>query len=99
MKQQTKDQHQKPTMTKYSSSDINVLSEGIEYDSDDADTNISKLSKEMHSFPGAQYFDEIMHEKTLHKNIAPIVIADNIAELPAVVLLLQSGGLLPSPVL
>ncbi len=70
MKQQTKDQHQKPTMTKYSSSDINVLSEGIDYDSDDAETNISKLSKEMHSFPGAQYFDEIMHEKTLHKNIA-----------------------------
>jgi len=57
-------------MTKYPSSDTGVLPEGNEYDSEDAEADISGLLKGSPSFPGAQHFNEIMHEKMRPKKIA-----------------------------
>jgi hypothetical protein len=61
-------------MTKYPSSDIGVLPEGNEYDLEDAETDIPGLLKGSLSFPGAQYFNEIMHEKMRPKKIAKFKI-------------------------
>lgn len=61
-------------MTKYPSSDVGVLPEGNEYDLEDAETGISGLLKGSLSFPGAQYFNEIMHEKMRPKKIAKFKI-------------------------
>ncbi len=58
-------------MTKHpSSGDIGVLPEGNEYELEDVETDISELIKGSLSFPGAQYFNEIMHEKMRPKKIA-----------------------------
>jgi hypothetical protein len=57
-------------MTKYPSSDNGVLPEGNEYDLEESETDISGLLKGSFSFPGAQYFNEIMHENMRPKKVA-----------------------------
>lgn len=57
-------------MTKYPSSDTDASPERNEYDLQDDETDLSGLLKGSLSFPGAQYFDGIMHEKIQPKKIA-----------------------------
>lgn len=58
-------------MTKYPfSEDMGVLPEGNECDLEDTEIDVSGLLKGSLSFPGAQYFNELMHEKMRPKKIA-----------------------------
>jgi hypothetical protein len=57
-------------MTQSFSSNHDVLPEGNEYDLEDTETDISRQFGGAQSFPGAQYFNEIMHEKMRPKKVA-----------------------------
>jgi hypothetical protein len=59
-------------MTKHLTSDAAVFLEA--YDFEDAETDISGLLKGLPSFPGAQHFNEIMHEKMRPKKVAKFKI-------------------------
>jgi hypothetical protein len=51
-------------------SEIEFLPEVDGDELETAETNISRLYEGLHSFPGSQYFDEIMHEKSKPKKLA-----------------------------
>jgi hypothetical protein len=56
-------------MTQHPSFDLGDVAEENEYDLDNAETEISGLLKGSLSFPGAQYFNEIMQEEMRPKKI------------------------------
>jgi len=57
-------------MTNYPSPDIAIFSEENKYDMGDDETDISAVLKRSVSFPGEQYFNEIMFEKMRPKKVA-----------------------------
>jgi len=61
----------------YSPEDIGIFAEENEYDFEDFENDISELLKASSSFPGAHYFNEIMHEKKLPKRLAKFKVSRN----------------------
>ena len=57
-------------MTKHPASYASVLAEANEYDPEDAEDDATVQPTGLFSFPGAQHFDEIMHEKMRPKKLA-----------------------------
>jgi hypothetical protein len=58
------------TMPKYFSSNHDVLLGGNEYDLEDVEADISRQFEGALPFPGAQHFNELMHEKMRPKKVA-----------------------------
>ena len=66
-------------MTKYPATNLGDSPEQNEFDSEDDGADISRLLKGSFSFPGEQYFSEIMIEKMLPQKVAKFKLSRKLA--------------------